>query len=194
MVGVEVEGDVTVETAAGPRRLRFRADRLDRVAGQARLTDYKSGAPYSTAADAGKRRDALVAAVGRAKALQGAAYAFSGEAAEGRYLFARPGVEAERAVYTLSSADADARASFAEAVRVLLEAWDLGLFPPRLLGPDRRSEPSTCGWCEVSEACLRGESGARRRLRRWLEEPLSRGAPVAERGARALHELAERPR
>jgi hypothetical protein len=41
--------------------------------------------------------------------------------------------------------------------------------------PAGRDEPGRCKVCEVAEACVRGDSGARLRLFEWTER--MRGAP-----------------
>ena len=35
--------------------------------------------------------------------------------------------------------------------------------------PDENVEPDACRYCDVAEACLRGDSGARGRLRAWTD-------------------------
>jgi hypothetical protein len=42
-------------------------------------------------------------------------------------------------------------------------------FFPRVVDPAGRDEPGRCKTCEVAEACLRGDSGARLRLFEWAE-------------------------
>ncbi|HUK13446.1 MAG TPA: hypothetical protein VLW17_09085, partial [Thermoanaerobaculaceae bacterium] len=46
----------------------------------------------------------------------------------------------------------------------------LGALFPRLEVPGGGEEPPTCRWCEVREACVRGDSAARRRLARWAAD------------------------
>ena len=74
--------------------------------------------------------------------------------------------------------------------RRLLAAWDAGSFPPRLLRPDRDEEPATCRGCGVKEACLRGDSGARLRLARWMQRLASEpSAHAAEDRAARIWQL-----
>jgi hypothetical protein len=54
-----------------------------------------------------------------------------------------------------------------------------GVFFPRLFDPVAGKEPDACERCQVRLACSRGESGARRRLKRWGETAPT-GDPVAE--------------
>ena len=54
-----------------------------------------------------------------------------------------------------------------EQVTILLRAFRAGAFGPRLEDASG-NEPRQCDWCEVSSACVRGDSGARHRLARWL--------------------------
>jgi RecB family exonuclease len=187
-VAAEARGDVEVRDAAGrPRRLRFRADRADRTEGTTalRLTDYKTGKPLSDAKKPTTRRGHHLAAVARGLKLQATGYArAAGEGGEGRYLHLRPDAEPDAAVAAVAAGDAAFQAAFDGAAATSLAAWDAGAFFPRLEHADQPREPSRCQWCEVSEACLRLDSGARLRLRRWVEE-----ADAAGDAERALHDL-----
>ena len=44
-------------------------------------------------------------------------------------------------------------------------AWDDGLFAPRLSKVDRDEAPDACRFCELSSACLQGDTGMRQRQR-----------------------------
>jgi len=178
-LGIESEGEVAVADAAGaPRALSFRADLVTEDGGRIAFTDFKTGAPLSKAKTDGTRRKHLLAAVRRGEALQGAAYALCapGRSAEGRYVYLRPDLEDDLRQLVVGSEDPDLPEAFSAAVRVLLGAWDLGSFFPRLEERDSPKEPSRCSVCEVRDACVRGDSGARRRLARWA---------VARRGGAA---------
>jgi hypothetical protein len=193
----EVEGELVVEGGENergglPRRLRFRADREDVIGGQRRFTDYKTGKPLSEARDARKRRRQLLGEIRAGKRLQVAAYllAAGGERALGRYLFLRPDLPREAREVAVEAGDREARAAFAAAVRAVLAAWDTGSFFPRLVDPAGRQEPPRCSLCAVAEACLRGDSGARRRLHQWAARAATAAAPEpaatpAERAAEA---------
>ena len=50
------------------------------------------------------------------------------------------------------------------------DAFDRGSFFPRLIDPATGNEPRRCQVCEVKEACIRGDSGARRRLEHWVAD------------------------
>jgi hypothetical protein len=205
----EVEGELLLdlstdpENAAagrtaptGPRRLRFRADRLDLVDGRPRFTDYKTGRHLSDARDAGKRHAQLLAEVRTGKRLQAVAYVTAaGGRALGRYLFLRPDLTPEAREVATEAGDREAAAAFTAAVRALLAAWDAGSFFPRLVDPSGRREPSRCALCTVAEACLRGDSGARRRLHEWAtraragageQHPAADGAEGADAAAAML--------
>lgn len=86
-----------------------------------------------------------------------------------------------------------AEPAFAEGFRAatdtLLEAWDRGAFAPRLRRADRDEEPGTCRYCEVKEACHRGDSGARLRIGRWAEQAQPGALGPAERACLALWRL-----
>lgn len=178
VLGAELEGEVRVRGADGAERtLLFRADRADGGPGALELTDYKAGAPFSEAADAGKRGEVLRARIAAGALLQAAAYARAGaSAASGRYLFARPDLAPDRAICSVDAADEEACAHFEAAVLALSEAWERGSLTPRLLKPDLSDSPDTCKRCAVSAACAQGDSGVRHRLARWVE----RHAPEAD--------------
>jgi PD-(D/E)XK nuclease superfamily len=191
----EVEGETLLEGVEGiagerrglPRRLRFRADREDLVDGRHRFTDYKTGQPLSEARDARRRRRQLLGEIRAGKRLQVVAYllAAGDERALGRYLFLRPDLPSEAREVAVEAGDGEARAAFASAVRALLAAWDAGSFFPRLVDPAGRKEPGRCALCTVAEACLRGDSGARRRLHEWAARAGEAAATAPGRAAMA---------
>jgi hypothetical protein len=168
----EKEGEVQV-LMGGPqvRTVLFKADRLDRDAGLAAWTDYKTGKPLSAARKEDVRRKHFLARVKEGRALQAVAYVggTDGETV-GRYLYLRPGLpeDAERE-FAVTSRDSDLLEAFSAAARALLNVWDAGSFFPRLVDPSGRNEPVRCLFCTVAEACVRGDSGARHRLFEWTE-------------------------
>lgn len=183
VLGAEVEGLLPVRDAAGRiRSVRFKADRVDRLGGTAagtgrlRWTDYKTGKPLSEKKTEDRRRRDFLERVRMGTHLQGVAYLLAAEASEaspaGRYLFLRPGVEERE--FAVEAGDRDFERVFAGTVQAVLGAWDQGSFFPRLVDPRGNKEPSRCGFCAVSEACLRHDSGSRLRLFEWTER--ARGA------------------
>jgi hypothetical protein len=183
VVGAESEGGVLVPDARGrPRPVRFKADRIDRdpLSGALRLTDYKTGKPLSDAKRDDVRRRHLLRDVREGRRLQAVAYLLAGgEGAAGRYLFLDPA--AETAEFAATAADRDLLAAFAASAGAALAAWDAGSFFPRVVDPKGHAEPLRCQWCDIAEACLRGDSGARRRLFEWAEG--RRAAAAAAPGA-----------
>jgi RecB family exonuclease len=181
VLGTEVEGALEVADAAGePRELRFKADRVDAAATGTLLTDYKTGRPISEAKTERTRREHLLRGVAAGTRLQAAAYALAGGSgssgssggvgdigARGRYLFQKPELAARE--FEVTAADREIADAFFAAAKAALAAWEAGVFFPRVVEPDGRREPMRCGWCQVAEACLRGDSGARRRLAGWAE-------------------------
>jgi hypothetical protein len=169
----------------------FRADRAD--AGL-RLTDYKGGKdPSGGQRTAASRRRKLLEGVTAGTWLQAAAYAFADAGvAEGRYFFAKPELPEDAAELRVGSDDGELREAFAASVTALLGAFDLGSFFPRLVTPDGAREPQTCDWCTVAQACVRGDSAARRRLLRFVEGARSgkrRELGDAERALVAVFDL-----
>jgi hypothetical protein len=176
VLGAEVTGEAELRDERGSLvPVRFRADRVDLRGGGLELTDYKSGKdPSGQAAppkDAGARWQKYLDGLARGTWLQGAAYALGRQEgiAAGRYLFAKETIPADAAELRVPRDAADLREAFGRAVAPVLGAWHAGSFVPRLVGSDGRAEPRQCEWCAVSDACLRGESGARRRLLRFVE-------------------------
>ena len=196
IAGAEVVGSLALPTANGERALAFRVDRVDAAGGRAVLTDFKTGRPFSTAKGEATRRRHLLRAVGRGEALQAVAYALAaGRGAEARYLFLRPDLDPDVAAATVRHDDGEFAAAFAAAVGAVASVWDQGAFFPRLEEPDGGDEPRRCSSCEVRDACLRGDSGARRRLALWAEANAERdGLGDAEAALLAVWRLhARRP-
>jgi RecB family exonuclease len=185
VVGTEVQAAARVRDAAGrEREIGFRADRADRVGGRLLFTDYKTGKPFADQKGAAARDKAFARAIAEGRALQAPLYARGGGAdAVGRYVFLREDVPDEARSLSVSGADPLAGV-FDTTLRTLLEVWDRGAFVPRLRRADRDEEPGACRFCELKDACLRGDSGARRRLERWLERAGEAGS-APERAAAA---------
>jgi len=193
-LGVEAEGAVTVEDGAGtPRTLEYRADLVEEVGGRVVFTDFKTGAPLSEGKREDTRQGHMMQEIANGRSLQAAAYAVGagGRLAEGRYLFLRPDLDDDVRSLAVASDDPVLAEAFRGAVRVILAAWDAGALFPRLERADAPKEPARCGFCEVREACVRGDSGARRRLARWAAavEERPRESPDAEAALRRLWRL-----
>ena len=168
VAGVEVVGGAAVTDAAGRARLiSFRADRADVAGGALILTDYKTGRGLTQSAQDRYKRRALLKGIAGGQVLQAAAYAAAGgDVAGGRYLFLKPEME-DGARDVAAGADAEVLGAFRTAVAALLELRDTGAFFPRLVSADGREEGPGCGGCVFREACLVGDTGARRRLFAW---------------------------
>ena len=181
-LAVEAQADLRVQLDEDEAlELTFRVDRLDRVRGAEdddatlQLVDYKTGAPWFDSKTAGTRARKTLESIAAGTHLQGIAYARSvaPRAAVGRYVFLRDGVE-EHATSIDVDSRADAFEEWSDALDLALgriaTAWRSGVFLPRLIQPERggriQSNPA-CAWCQVAEACLRGDSSANARLARW---------------------------
>jgi hypothetical protein len=185
-LGVEAKGEVTVEDGAGtPRTLVYRADLVADAGGRVVLTDFKTGTPLSKGKREDTRQGHLLREIAGGRVLQAAAYAMGagGRAAEGRYVFLRPDLEDDIRELAVASDDPAPAEAFRGAVRAVLSAWEAGSLFPRLERADAPEEPVRCGFCEVREACVRGDSGARRRLARWAAAPEEQ--PLASSNAEA---------
>lgn len=186
VLGAEVEAAIELHPMLGPgasgQLLHFRADRADRTAvpdNVLQLTDYKSGRPLSDAKKEATRYEKLVQAIASGTALQAAVYAQSGGGASiGRYVYLGADGDSTARVIEVGGADPIARAALQDALGRLVRAWRQGALFPRLVEADGRKEPHLCELCDVKQACVRGDSGMRRRLPMWIEGSL----PQHDRG------------
>ena len=172
-IAVELQGGFEVDG----RTIEFRADRVDRHEGDLRFTDYKTGKPFTEVLRLQTRAQHLLDNVARGKNLQAAAYAAvagTDDRVQGRFLYLRPDVELHE-IRAFSGTE-DLRAALDGTVRTVLHGLEAGVFFPRLVKPDDDEEPSACATCEVSEACIRGETTDRIRLRDWAREQGRPGA------------------
>jgi RecB family exonuclease len=170
VVGAEVEGACEVVDSGGERReIRFRADRVDLVDGKSlRLTDYKTGRPISIAKGESTRARHFLHGVAAGRFLQAVAYRMAG-GGEGRFLFLGDDLEPDAVEFKATGEDAMLSAAFERSTRSVLDAWEAGVFAPRLVDYGLEKEFAGCSRCEVSQACLQQDSGARARLVRWIE-------------------------
>ncbi len=185
VAGAEVRGAFDVPVHGGrPWRVTFRADRVDASEDGLRLTDYKTGRPFSASKNEQTRRRHTLARLRSGRNLQAAAYARGGGAgARGRYLFLRdpgdPGTPDEVRAAELGAADPEAASLLAAVAGAVVEGWRAGVFLPRLLQRDLEHRPAACQYCELLQACLQQDSGAGARLARWVEAARRSGGPAA---------------
>ena len=189
-VAAEARSAVTVHDDAGnPREIHFKVDRVDRIGASLSFTDYKTGKPAVTVKTPSKRAEKLREAVANGSTLQAVAYALSEDVGtKGRYLYLGP--ELDPCVRVLAADESgDLADVFQHTVSTILNAWDRGSFPPRLREVGEDEEPPACKYCDVKQACLRGDSGVRARLGNWMEVPSGDAATAAERSAREIWRL-----
>lgn len=191
VVGSEL--DAAVEVAGTP--VAFRVDLAIEEGAGIRFIDFKTGAPLSTAKKPGTRHQHLLAAVERGAALQVAVYAAArpGRPVAGgayQYLTDHADPSTGSNYLTLDGDDDEALGRMRVAVERLLEARRFGVYPPRLTGPPPgdNGTPPACDWCAVRQACLQGETTARMRQRRWVDEH-QKPSRLAAGGERALATL-----
>jgi len=188
--GVELQGSCVVPDRAGrPRRIGFRADRVDRRDGELCLVEYKTGRSFARGVGEATRLRKLGAALREGEGLQlpvyvSAAVDLAGEAARAQLVFLREGLPTGERVTYLRPTDTEVFQNFDAATALAMEALDAGARIPRLIDRDPGREPERCASCEVSLACLRGESGRRVALAAWRD----RGRPRS-RAERAAAEL-----
>ncbi|HTQ81503.1 MAG TPA: PD-(D/E)XK nuclease family protein, partial [Thermoanaerobaculia bacterium] len=182
VLGAEVLGAIDIPLpAGGSRPVRFKADRIDHLDGELRLTDYKTGRPLSTAKTEKKRAEHFLKGVRTGTRLQAVAYRLAasqaGWPALGRYLYLKP--ELETREFSASAGAPELEQAFQQATAEIFAAWEAGTFFPRVVDLSGRAEPGRCGFCSVAEACLRGDSGARGRLFEWANAAPSAAATSA---------------
>ncbi len=188
VLGAELSGWIPLDRE---RRLTFRADRAERGANSLRLVDWKSGSVFGTESKKSETRVRhVIDRLRRGTHLQAFVYAIA--AGEGRYVALKPDFQSdENRVYSVASDDEAAQAAFESARDALLAAWDAGALFPRLVVSAGRRENPMCASCEVSAACVRGDSGARLRFGLFARrEPAELGgASELERTARRVFDL-----
>ncbi len=169
--GVEVEGAAELSDQDGRRWVvRFRADRVDRRGEGVVCTDYKTGAAPSLGERDSTRRARVLDRIRGGAFVQGALYAVAlPSGAVGRYLFLGARQEEAAREVTLEAEHEDVVETLKRVVATVGEAWRAGVFVPRLVEPERDVENRRCEACPYKPACLRGDSGVRRRLRAWAE-------------------------
>lgn len=183
VLGVEVRGRARVpHDVAGTIDVAFRADRVERRGDTVVLTDYKTGAPTDTAT-------LKKTGIPGGRYMQPIAYALAAEGPEGegavrgRYLFLKADPEKDEVDVALGARWREHLGDFSGAVGALVDGWLAGTFFPRLADARTGAEPPACRFCDVSSACLRGDSGARRALEGWVERkgPLRSDAAALRR-------------
>jgi hypothetical protein len=186
LLGSEVELEFSLPSG---HTLGFRADLVEAGPGGPCLIDVKTGRGISKAKRESTRASHFEAAIASGTRLQGPLYQLGGgPGAVGRYVFLDPDLDDAHATFSVGPDDEPLLNAARDAFDVLLAGWDAGVFFPRLTNA-RGDEPPACGFCDVAEACLRGDSSARARLSAWLDAAKPRGEGEAR--LLALFRLAE---
>jgi hypothetical protein len=185
VLGAEVEG-----RAAGTVALAFRADLVVGQRSAPLLIDFKTGKPVSEGKQESTRAKALLEQTRSGQRLQAMAYALGIPNARGVYLFLDPDLADECARVEVAADHPALKHAFDSAVQRLHGAWLDGVMPPRPASAKGEPNP-TCTRCEVRMACLRDDSGNRRRLSAVVEAARQDGAGglVAARIAELLGPL-----
>jgi hypothetical protein len=182
VLATESERVAPVPDADGtPRELHFRVDRVERLDGVERLTDYKTGRALSQAARSNTRTSDFVKAIAVGEALQPVAYAFGAAAGgSGRLLYLDPELVPEAVSFEARRDDPEIAQAFTGAFGALCSVLDTGSFYPRLLDEKRENQSDACRTCDVAQACLQNDTTARRRLDAWIVAQAGRdGAALA---------------
>jgi hypothetical protein len=113
----------------------------------------------------------------------------SADPAQGLYLYLGVDIPEHARVAAVDSEDRDFADAFERVSQVAFEAWDRGSFMPRLVDSSNRIEPRMCQSCSVKEACLRGDSGSRYRLQKWVASERSEDAEASTEVERVALQL-----
>ncbi len=184
----EVRGEIEWD---GGRTITFRADRLEVGAGDLQLTDWKSGKVFKGGKKESTRTKHHRAGIAAGTHLQAMIYAQA--VGTGRYVALAPRIaDVEERVYPIQADDPEAAAALRGALDALFAAWDGGALFPRFFQGNLRTPNPACKHCEIDLACLRGDSGARLRLARFLRSPRAARAGSEEALARAVWSLQEK--
>ena len=203
VVGCELSGTLAPQPGVRDREIRFRADRVDVADTRVRLVDYKTGKPFALGKkNEETRRKHHRKGIAEGIRLQAMCYAASlsatGTVGEGVYAWLKPDLEDNEVETSVAAEEAELRAVFEIATSELLGAFEGGAFTPRLTDA-KGVENSACRFCEVTTACVRGDSGARRRWSevveaKWADRADEPSSPIpASRVARLwrLHDAVE---
>ncbi len=186
VLGAELQGEFTAicsgEKSGTPRKIYFRVDRVDRKDDEIILIDYKTGKAVSKANGEDTILKHYLKKVKGGRMLQAQAYEAAAEEmsaghgaakATGRYVYIKPGLSDCQTRVDCGENHEEFRAAFNEALSNLLELWDSGVFFPKAAAEDNNNyQSSPCSYCSVAEACLRGDSGFRSRLKSLLEKDI----------------------
>lgn len=161
--GLECSGEWEAQVGGQGWRVRFRADLCEAWDKRARLTDFKTGYNPFRGLSPEAVTENYLKAVRRGEQLQAAVYAAASQGV-GRLLFLRPEQDPELVRQVTVEAD-EVHAALQSVIEVLARMWAGGVVFPRLESARDGKEPRLCQRCAVQQACWRGDSGMRRRLR-----------------------------
>jgi len=166
VLAAEVGGRADFEDAEGtPCSVVFKADRVELQGERTVLSDYKTGKP--------KKESTLKSTfIPQGEQLQTSAYITAAlkdsQEVEGRFIYLAAGSASNESMLVPLDGDAKEQLEdFRAAVSTVQKAWLAGSFFPRLTKPDHSEASVACKNCEVREACLQGDSGARQALKGW---------------------------
>ncbi|MCD6498077.1 MAG: PD-(D/E)XK nuclease family protein [Deltaproteobacteria bacterium] len=155
VLGCEISGSCLVDG----RTLRFRADRVDRVADSVLLVDYKTGKRPNK----NESKPQKMLNDGRFQAM---AYAMARNDASGRYLYLSPDLDdADRRIDFGPEEKAAHADTFEQRVVPFMDGLSRGLFPPIPIKPR-----IMCDSCSVRPVCLRLDTSLAARLDRWADD------------------------
>ncbi len=159
-LGVELLGQAEAELPDGEKlRVRFKADRVDRIGERLILSDFKTGRMAVGESEFLKK---LI----QGKNLQPSAYVHGVESdrkVRARLLYLNPAVDEERQVVLLKK-ESHSADDWLNALAPVRDIWHAGVFFPRLTDPSGKRTHDRCRLCDVSSACLQGDSSARTKL------------------------------
>jgi hypothetical protein len=162
VLGSELRGEIRGAEPESPVLVRYKVDCVHEGDGDLEFIDYKTG----KAPD----KSSFFSRVRKGTYLQSAVYAASNDGASGNYIFCNPDRTPGRSMDRSTQESTDTYGlALDQSLKAALGTIRDGLFFPRVVKPNKDAEPDACAKCDVKEACIRGDSGARTRLKKWAD-------------------------
>ena len=153
-------------------RVRFRADRLEKVQGQPQLVDLKTGRPLHGSGSEGAKyiQSGLMKRNAKGGLVQGMLYALATQQpARYDHLDEKTGCTPRTQYLVDPHNQPDMERDFRSVLQVVAEAMKQGQWLPRLTDAQGVRTGPACGHCEVALACRQGDTAAALRLRTWIQ-------------------------
>lgn len=164
ILGTEISGQFPISDIDGKESIVFfRADRAETIAEKPVLTDYKTGNPKDVGKTEANQRKKIEMFIREGTLLQGMGYAHMFVDSQGRYSYLKPNLDPRMQSLAMDRGETDLVDAFKDSTQILATAMQKGIFFPRVEMWNGKPGKA-CEYCDVSEACMRGDSGRRARF------------------------------